>query len=232
MSKRFSSILFAVVIGLVWTATAARSAQTPGPGGTYYCWDRCQPGVNCTTSCYNEYNVLISCNAAEASCGGMGGVVGQGCGDGLCWWDHTIGYESSSNCPSDCPPDADHDGVLDGVDNCPTTSNSNQANCDGDSAGDVCDSENGTYGLVSGTQANCYLRSRTHFLYIEQNLFIEGLFRDSSACHSPDQWRLVDIRDGSCTPYPGGYDHDSCCAALWPSAFCSSSYFMTNQCHY
>jgi len=230
MSKR-SSILMAAVIGLTWTATAAQSAQTPGPGGTYACDDRCQPGVGCSTSCYNQYDVLISCNASEPSCGGMGGVVGQGCGDGICWWDYTIGYETSSNCPSDCPPDADHDGVLDGVDNCPAASNPNQANCDGDSAGDVCDTKNGTFALV-GSQVPCYLRSRTHFGYIEQNLFIEGLFRDSSACQSPDEWRLVDVRDGSCFPYPGGYDHESCCAALWPNQHCGSGYFMTNLCRY
>lgn len=231
MSKRFW-ILIAAVIGLTSIATAARSAQTPGPGGTYYCTDRCQPGVSCYTSCYNIYDVLISCNASHPSCGGMGGVVGQGCGDGGCWWDYTIGYENSSNCPSDCPLDADHDGVLDGVDNCPTVSNANQANCDGDSAGNACDTENGTFALVVGTETFCYLRSRTHFGYIEQNLFIEGRFRDSSACHSPDKWRQIDVRDGSCFPYPGGFDHDSCCAFLWPNHHCLSDYYMTNLCRY
>ena len=35
--------------------------------------------------------------------------------------------------------DQDGDGILDSMDNCPSTSNANQANADGDSSGDACD---------------------------------------------------------------------------------------------
>ncbi len=38
-------------------------------------------------------------------------------------------------------PDMDSDGVIDLMDNCPGTSNANQANLDGDDQGDVCDAD-------------------------------------------------------------------------------------------
>ena len=38
-------------------------------------------------------------------------------------------------------PDADNDGIEDTIDNCPTTSNPDQADADGDGFGDVCDAQ-------------------------------------------------------------------------------------------
>ena len=37
--------------------------------------------------------------------------------------------------------DDDGDGVADGADNCPLMANSDQANADGDSVGDMCDDD-------------------------------------------------------------------------------------------
>lgn len=39
------------------------------------------------------------------------------------------------------PPDQDNDGIPDATDNCPTTPNPNQADCDGDHIGDVCETD-------------------------------------------------------------------------------------------
>jgi hypothetical protein len=39
------------------------------------------------------------------------------------------------------PPDADGDGIPDASDNCPAVFNPNQADCDGDGTGDLCDTE-------------------------------------------------------------------------------------------
>ena len=38
-----------------------------------------------------------------------------------------------------CPEDTDGDTVCDGIDNCPADANTDQADIDGDAAGDVCD---------------------------------------------------------------------------------------------
>ena len=37
--------------------------------------------------------------------------------------------------------DTDGDGIADGADNCPLIANSDQANLDGDSVGDACDTD-------------------------------------------------------------------------------------------
>lgn len=43
--------------------------------------------------------------------------------------------------------DTDGDGIVDGADNCPTVANADQANYDGDSAGDACDDDDDNDGM-------------------------------------------------------------------------------------
>ena len=107
MSRQFRRLVATLgFLALVFTASIipvvpVGAAESPGPGGTYECWDRCRYGVGCNTSCYDD-GVQISCNEYHHTCGGVGGTVGQGCGDGICWFDAYLGYENDGNCPTDC----------------------------------------------------------------------------------------------------------------------------------
>ncbi len=67
-------------------------------------------------------------NAADMNDAGQ--IVGQG-------WHETLGWRAYLATPND--PDRDNDGILNESDNCPDTSNANQANADTDTFGDACD---------------------------------------------------------------------------------------------
>ncbi len=53
----------------------------------------------------------------------------------------------SDNCPCYLLTDTDDDGIIDVSDNCLLISNSNQLNTDGDSQGNVCDSDDDNDGI-------------------------------------------------------------------------------------
>jgi len=90
------------------------------------------------------------------------------CGNGICFGT-AIPPETCSSCPQDCGPcsgpDQDSDGVIDSQDNCPTTANASQANCDGDGTGDACDSLNATQTpITSSTPVNVQFLGSQCFL--------------------------------------------------------------------
>jgi len=66
---------------------------------------------------------------------------GTSCGEDTPMYDGT-GGGGGEGCDSQDPQaDCDGDGILNGVDNCPAISNSNQADLDSDGVGDVCDAD-------------------------------------------------------------------------------------------
>jgi hypothetical protein len=133
-----------------------------------------------------------------------------------------------------CNSDPDADGVH-WNDNCPYHYNPNQANCDGDSQGDVCDAEDSNYQQVTQNQP-CYIVDRGHFGYRDQRLFEEAYFVDQSSCGKPAQWRNVRETVKNCYWSPWGPPNNpiDCCDHLWspPYAISVCTLVGNNQCHF
>ena len=87
----------------------------------------------CIDDCQTEYN---NCT--------------QGCSQCQCDAEY-------NNCVNFCQSvlDYDGDGLLDTNDNCPNVYNPNQANCDNDFYGDVCDSQDNSWTLISVGNTMC-----------------------------------------------------------------------------
>ena len=124
-------------------------------------------------------------------------------------------------------PDFDNDGVLNYADNCEFNYNPNQADCDADGVGDVCDGENGNFYLVAA--GPCYIKSKSYLVYIRLTRYWEGLYRDRSSCSSPDEYRSEGSQGASCAGvFWTSWD---CCLSRWGGAECSAL-LGNNQCHY
>jgi hypothetical protein len=106
-----------------------------------------------------------------------------------------------------CSRDPDADGIDWAVDNCPKNSNVGQANCDGDSKGDVCDDMNGIF-VASGKKIACATDIDTHAGYYTAEVKYQQKYVDTSSCHSADRWNHFTY-DSYCTL---GYPEDECCA--------------------
>lgn len=106
-----------------------------------------------------------------------------------------------------CNRDPDADGIDWLVDNCRTTYNPNQADCDGDGPGDVCDSLNGTF-VATGKKIACATDIDTHFGYYTAEVKYQQKYVDTSSCQSADRWNHFTY-DSYCTL---GYPEDDCCA--------------------
>ncbi len=102
-------------------------------------------------------------------------------------------------CLLNCPNyDSDGDGVPNGSDNCPSKWNANQADCDGDGTGDVCDSLNAIYRTID-PESTCWTDKDTHVGYKKFEHHTEWLQRDISSCRAPDRWQGRVRSTGSCT---------------------------------
>lgn len=83
--------------------------------------------------------------------------------------------------------DSDGDGVPNNRDNCPTTYNPDQADCDGDSIGNACDSFNARYVQLTSEQT-CMTDKDDHIAYVTFEHRVEWIERDMSGCGAPDRW--------------------------------------------
>ncbi len=96
--------------------------------------------------------------------------------------------ESNYECRLSCPNgDNDLDGVPNGVDNCPANANANQADCDGDHIGDVCDTQNANYQAVTSDHV-CWTDKDQHVPHFNYEDHVQHQEHDVSNCHAPDRW--------------------------------------------
>lgn len=155
------------------------------------------------------------CETCPQDCGGTCSI----CGNGFC-----SGVETCSSCAADCgtcpgATDSDGDGVYDSTDNCIYVANADQADCDGDGTGDVCDSENGNYQSVSGGM--CYAWGSAYDVTAVYHVLEE----DTSACNSPDRWINAGSVYRTCYNAWDGFD---CCLQWFTFSECVSNYQIYN----
>jgi hypothetical protein len=145
-------------------------------------------------------------------------------------------YDDYIDCLADCPDlDVDGDGIDNDVDSCPQTYNPNQADCDGDGTGDVCDSLNAVYQVVI-SEKTCMTDKDNHTVYFTFEHHVERLERDVSSCGAPDRWVRRVRMDNDCFNIS---DYD-CCWGLRTSIaavgdswtyWCSSGVRNVDFCH-
>jgi len=136
-----------------------------------------------------------------------------------CWNSPTQSYVTCLQYGS-CNKDPDADGVLWQSDNCPRNANSNQADCDGDNIGDVCDALNGSF-VATGTKTVCAADKDNHVAYFDIEVTYQQKYSDISACHSPDRWNHF-VYSSSCYNIS---DHYCCINTLLSS---SDQFICTN----
>jgi hypothetical protein len=146
--------------------------------------------------------------------------------------------EANSECVLACPNgDSDLDGIPNGSDNCPSVANANQADCDGDGIGDVCDTLNANYQPATADHT-CWTAKTmsTHNIpYFEDR--VEHREHDVSSCHAADRWVMHSAGSASCN---GKTDFDCCDGGLGtliestgddPLFWCGTTNINKNECH-
>jgi thrombospondin type 3 repeat protein len=123
---------------------------------------------------------LFSFNAAHADCGASCNISFNECKTSCGGNCDQLCLDDFNSCMNYCQyADTDGDGVNDPVDNCPDNANADQADCDADGIGDVCDSQNGTWTLTSlGTQ-KCELNTKTVWNGTRLRIYHHGVYQNS-----------------------------------------------------
>ena len=131
--------------------------------------------------------------------------------------------------------DYDCDGVINATDNCTDHPNSNQADCDGDGYGDVCDAVDATY-QATGSVDTCMTDKDDHFAYKTFEHHVEQRQVDVSSCGAPDQWNRWVRMDNDCfniSDYTCCYGLRTSLAAVGDTyeTWCSPSIRNVDFCH-
>lgn len=124
--------------------------------------------------------------------------------------------------------DDDCDGVNNSTDNCRHVSNWNQADCDSDGTGDVCDSMNAHYQAV-GSPSTCYISatgsSSTYWDFVRYG---DQTYKDVGGCNYPSYTETDPIDSYYCDP-PGTAYKEQCCVLGFGSSDCNN-YLDDDQC--
>ncbi len=115
--------------------------------------------------------------------------------------------EPMDPCRFGLPNDCDRDGVPDNQDNCMELPNPNQANCDGDAWGDVCDNFNASYANL-GSEYTCMADKDNHIGYVKWEHHVEQIQHDVSSCGAPNRYTSRVRSSGYCDPFS---DDQYCC---------------------
>ena len=159
------------------------------------CYEVCTPSVYCDTPCFDPFRLYLG----PLACG--------------------AGFQCSG-----VDPDPDHDGIPNNDDNCPVQYNPNQANCDGDSRGDVCDSTISDLHLVRHDFDVCDVEpAGTNLLIYSSDIY-------SSNCFSGSCRQSVFVRQINCSSYACQEGHCSTLSANEAQACCNASVFPRSAC--
>ena len=146
--------------------------------------------------------------------------------ESLCDKGCTLSCNTQSTCGEYgvCNPDPDGDSVI-WDDNCPSTYNPSQADCDGDGRGTACDTDNGIWSPISDSSM-CLILGRAYSGYAEVQAHYKQEYQDVSACGSPNRWKYF---SGPIKPCYGNYTVSACCVYHYGWGVCIS-YLDQNTC--
>jgi hypothetical protein len=112
--------------------------------------------------------------------------------------------------------DVDDDGVANTADNCPTTGNPDQVDCDGDGLGNACDPENARWQQIS--DQICHIDKDSHTIYFTLEFYAMRILHDVSACGAAPRYEkylrtdtdCFNVSESSCCLESGSWAFEAC----------------------